>query len=53
MELYDYNIFEHIYIVHSENIIHGDIKPQNILVNKEGVTKLCDFGESVKLKSSS
>jgi serine/threonine protein kinase len=28
------------------NILHRDFKPQNILINKTGEIKLCDFGES-------
>mmetsp|Transcript_72335 Transcript_72335/g.120542 ORF Transcript_72335/g.120542 Transcript_72335/m.120542 type:complete len:364 (-) Transcript_72335:246-1337(-) len=30
--------------VHSLNGIHRDLKPANILISKEGVLKLCDFG---------
>ncbi|MCI0470456.1 MAG: protein kinase [Candidatus Aminicenantes bacterium] len=29
---------------HKAGIIHRDIKPQNILINKEGVVKILDFG---------
>lgn len=30
--------------MHSKNILHRDIKTQNIFLNKEGVIKIGDFG---------
>lgn len=30
--------------LHSHRIMHRDMKPQNILIAKRGVVKLCDFG---------
>ena len=44
-----YQITFALYILHSNNIIHHDIKPPNILINAEGGVSICDF-ESAILK---
>ncbi|RNA05421.1 dual specificity mitogen-activated kinase kinase 4 isoform X1 [Brachionus plicatilis] len=40
------------YLKENHKIIHRDVKPSNILINRQGDIKMCDFGISGKLVDS-
>ncbi|EDR23883.1 hypothetical protein, conserved [Entamoeba dispar SAW760] len=54
IRLFSYELIRGLAYIHSLNIIHQDIKPENILVNKNtGDLKICDFGSAKNILDSS
>ena len=50
IQFYAACILEGLEYLHDANIIYKDLKPENVVISKEGVAKLIDFGHSDKLK---
>ena len=45
-------IAEALQEAHSYDLVHGDIRPTNIIVSVEGVAKLCNYGLSMRIDLS-
>ena len=41
---YTYQILQGITYCHSRRVLHRDMKPQNLLIDRDGIIKLADFG---------
>jgi serine/threonine protein kinase len=46
-------LLQGLFYMHSCKLLHRDIKGQNLLVTKDGVLKICDFGLARKIKTKS
>jgi len=44
IQSYMYQLLSGINFCHSRRVIHRDLKPGNLLINKEGALKIADFG---------
>ena len=41
-----FHLLNGLYYLHNNNIIHCDIKPQNLMINQNNILKIIDFGSA-------
>jgi len=39
-----YQLLKGLSYLHEQNIVHRDVKPENLLISKDYKLKICDFG---------
>lgn len=49
---YCFQVLQGLKYLHSKNIVHHDIKCANILITRDGICKLADFGVTTKIRSN-
>ena len=47
---YAFQLLQGLNYLHEKDVLHRDIKGANILITKEGVCKLADFGVAMKIE---
>jgi cyclin-dependent kinase-like len=53
LKLFIYQMLKAIVFCHKNNVVHRDVKPENLLVNpSDNSMKLCDFGFSRMMPSN-
>ena len=48
-----FQIIYQLYIFHKNNLVHNDIKPENILISSSNIVKITDFGSMDKIGAES